>query len=270
MRRLGLDLQTVFGMPPVEHIALAASLGCGHISTGLAPVPWQAGFFEPWSLRDDKQLRIETRAAVDDLAITISQGEGFAVRPSIDVKSYAADLDILADLGAKAISSLCLEPNESRALDQFGKLAEMVAARDMRFHVEFAPPHPLNTLEKLQAFLKKLGQHPTRLVIDTMHFFRSGATLDALASIPSSQIGYVQLCDVPWAPSSDDYYQEACFERQVPGEGELPLAAFVKLLPDNVLIGLEVPMQSLASSKSDLEGAVTRTVNAGRALLEKS
>jgi hypothetical protein len=29
----------MFGMPPVEHITLAADLNCGHISMGLAPVP---------------------------------------------------------------------------------------------------------------------------------------------------------------------------------------------------------------------------------------
>jgi hypothetical protein len=29
-QRFGIDVQTIFGMPPVEHVNLAADLGCGH------------------------------------------------------------------------------------------------------------------------------------------------------------------------------------------------------------------------------------------------
>jgi hypothetical protein len=36
MNRLGLEMLTLLGMPPVEHVRLAADLGCVSISTGLS------------------------------------------------------------------------------------------------------------------------------------------------------------------------------------------------------------------------------------------
>jgi hypothetical protein len=73
--------------------------------------------------------------------------------------------------------------------------------------------------------------------------------VETLASIPPSQIGYVQLCDAPMDSTTEDYYQEACFGGQIPGEGELPLVVFLKRVPGSVLLGLEIPMRSHTSSQ---------------------
>lgn len=267
MRRVGLDMLTAYGMSPLDHLALAAKLGCSHISIGLAPVPWQAPFFAPWSLRDDNQLQQDLVAMMKDLTTCIAHVEGFAVKPGANVESYGADLDIVAALGVKVVSSVCMEPDRMRALDQFSLMADMVAERGMMLHLEFAPPHPLNTLEKTQAFLKELQPHRIKLVIDAMHFFRSGATLADLAKISPSQIGHAQLCDVPLRPSTANYYEEACFERRIPGDGDLPLVDFVKLLPRTTPIGLEIPMRRFASSRQQLESAIIRAVNETDALL---
>lgn len=267
MRRLGLDLQTLFGMPPLEHVALAARLGCGHISTGLTPVPWRAACFPSWSLREDGKLRRELRAALSDQGLVISQAEGFAIRPMQSTGDYAADLDIVAELGAKAVSTVCLDPDRARGLDQFCVLADLASERGLLLHLEFAPPHPVNTLEKALTFMQDSGFRQARLVIDAMHFFRSGATLEVLETLSPELIGHIQLCDAPVVPLQDDYFREACLDRHPPGEGELPLAEFVKLLPRPVPVGLEVPMRSETGSREQLELAVTRTVDAARALL---
>ena len=37
--RLGIEMLTLLGMPPVEHVKLAAELGCVSISTGLMKLP---------------------------------------------------------------------------------------------------------------------------------------------------------------------------------------------------------------------------------------
>lgn len=266
MRRLGLDLQTLFGMPPLEHVALAARLGCGHISTGLTPVPWQAPFFPAWSLREDGKLRRELRAALSDQGVVISQAEGFAIRPMQSTSDYATDLDIITELGAQAVSTVCLDPDRSRGMDQFCRLADLARERGLFLHLEFAPPHPLNTLESALTFMRDSASPHVRLVIDAMHFFRSGATVDVLRILPSELIGYIQLCDAPMVALQDDYFREACLERRPPGEGELPLPEFVNLLPRTVPVGLEVPMYTRSKSREQLELAVEHTVDAARAL----
>src|ERR1700754_3245669 len=91
-RGLGIDGQTVFGMPPIEYVNLAADLGCTHIGYALVPVPWRLARFPDWSVRDNLRLRRDLLAALRDRGITLLQAEGFSVRPQLDVASYAADL----------------------------------------------------------------------------------------------------------------------------------------------------------------------------------
>jgi hypothetical protein len=66
MKRLGIELLSVFGMPPIEHVRLAADLGCGHISTGLTQLPFNPHGYPSWSLRDDAALRRQMKSAMHE------------------------------------------------------------------------------------------------------------------------------------------------------------------------------------------------------------
>jgi sugar phosphate isomerase/epimerase len=267
-KRLGIDLLTVFGMPPVEHVTLAANLGCSHISTGLTAVPWKLDGFPHWSLRDDLALRREMIAVLRDRGVSIALVEGFTIRPGIEARHYAADLDLSAKLEARRANTICMEPDQSRARDQLAALAELTAERGMGLTLEFAPPHAINTLEKALSALCQVGKQNVSLVIDAMHFFRSGGSVAELAEVDPHLIGYVQLCDVPLAPPHEDYFREACFDRQCPGEGELPLDAFLLSLPHDAPIGLEIPMLSRVKAGERLTVLVERAVDASHRLLD--
>ncbi len=86
MSRLGIELLTVLGMPPVEHVRLAAELGCSFISTGLGGIPMRSlgvpdwTMFPDWSLEGNPALQREMKAAMRDTGVRISLGEGFRVR----------------------------------------------------------------------------------------------------------------------------------------------------------------------------------------------
>jgi sugar phosphate isomerase/epimerase len=114
--------------------------------------------------------------------------------------------------------------------------------------MEFAPPHPVGDLASALRVIKHVGRPNFHLVIDAMHFFRSGGTAADLRALDPDLIGYAQLCDVPMQPQGQDYLQEAMFARMVPGEGGLPLAEFVAALPPHVPVGLEVPMRAKAEA----------------------
>ena len=113
--RLGLEMLTLLGMPPVEYVRLAAALGCVEVSTGLTGLPlamFGIADFAPWpvwSLRDDAALRREMQAALRDTGVTIGLGEGFRVAPDLDARNSAGDLDIMAGLGAKRINAICMD-----------------------------------------------------------------------------------------------------------------------------------------------------------------
>jgi len=268
MRQLGIDSQTVFGMPPVDYAQLVADLGCNHITSGHAPVPWKLDRFPAWSLRDDPNLRRELLAVMRDRGVSLALAEGFTVRPEIEAADRAADLDIFAALGAERASAVSMEPDPARALDQLATLAELTAQRNMQFVIEFAPPHPcINTLGRALAAVRYIDRPNVALLIDTMHLFRSGGSVAQLAALDPKLIGYVQLCDVPQSPAIDDYFAEACLERKCPGEGELPLSDLLKVIPPATRIGLEVPMHSELRATDDVRHMVGRVVASARRLL---
>ena len=84
------------------------------------------------------------------------------------------------------------------------------------------------------------------MLIDTLHLARVGESQADVAKIPSHFIDCIQLCDRPKvSPSMEAYDHESLFERQIPGEGELPLKDVIEAVSKEALIFLEVPTKSL-------------------------
>ncbi len=273
MSRLGIDLLTVLGMPPTAHVCLAAELGCSHISTALSGMPMrQLGvadwtMFPDWSLEGNPALVGEMKAAMRDTGVRISLGEGFRVRSEGDVRDRAAGLDLMAELGAERINAVSMERDIGRTHDQLATLCEMVTERAMMFTIEFAPPNTINSLSSALAAIGHVGREKCRLLVDAMHFFRSGATVAELAALDPDLIGYAQLCDAPMLSKGGPYMPEAMFGRMVPGDGEFPLADFVAALPVDLDIGLEVPNLDDTLADGSPKGVAARAVAGARAIL---
>lgn len=264
MNRLGLEMLTLLGMPPVEHVKLAADLGCVSISTGLSGLPLAAfgysglSLYPTWSLEDDPPLRREVKAALHDTGLHIGLAEGFRVRPDADVRDRASALDIVADLGARRVNAVSMEPDMGRTYDQLALLADMVCERDMQFIVEFAPPNAIKTLQGALAAVDHVGRDRCKVMLDSMHFFRSGGKIEDILALDPNIIGYAQMCDAPLVSSGGAYMQEAMFARMLPGAGELPLRGWIAALPADLEIGLEVPIIA------DLQAGVSPRDHAAR------
>lgn len=268
--RLGIEMLTLLGMPPVEHVRLAADLGCVSISTGLTGLPASmiegGALYPEWSLEANAVLVRELKAALRDTGVHIGLGEGFRVRTDGDVRDRAAGLDLMAELGAQRINAVSTEPDLARTYDQLGFLADMVIERGMVFTIEFAPPNAIDTLAAVLVAVEQVGAERVTILFDAMHFFRSGATVAELAALDPALIGYAQLCDAPMvAPEGVTYMQEAMFGRMVPGEGEFPLAGWLAVLPADVPISLEVPNLAALRTGSPRDHAA-RAVAAARDL----
>ena len=265
MNRLGVEQLSVLGLRPVEFVNLVADLGCNCLSTGLSGMPGYASF----SLREDKSLRREMIAAMRDRGVSISLGEGCIVRAGQDIRDIASDLDILQELGAERINTVSMDPDLARSLDQFGTLAEMSAARGMESSIELCPVLTINNLASAVAAVRHVGRKNFRLLLDTMHLARSGATAAEIAALDPTMIGYVQLCDAPLKAVNPNYMDEATFDRMVPGEGELPLPEYLSALPEGLVISLEVPSRTLAKAGLSVRDRLVRCVKGARALLNR-
>lgn len=270
--RVGIEMLTLLGMPPVEYINLASKLGCREVSSGLTGLPlsmFGIDDFAPWpmwSLRDEPKLRTELKAAMRDTGVLIGLAEGFRTSPSNDVADYSSDLDLFAELGALRVNAIGLEPDLARSNDQLAQLCDMTMERGMTFTVEFCPAHAVGTLQDVQALIDHIGGGKAKFLIDSMHFFRTGGTVSQIEALDPSTIGYVQLADCRTSLSDDEYMAAAMFAREVPGMGELPLKEFIAALPADVTISVEVPRLDDLRGGMPAEMHAERCVAAARAL----
>jgi sugar phosphate isomerase/epimerase len=185
-------------------------------------------------------------AAMRDRGVSIGLGEGFSIRPGVGARDRAADLDLLCELGASRINTVGLDPDMSRCLDEIGVLVELAGAVGVETTLEFGPGLSVADLPTALAAVRHVARPDFRLLIDTMHFVRSGSTAADILALDPDLIGYVQLSDAPLKPTNPNYMDEAMFERLAPTTGELPLLDIIAALPRDRLISLEVPQRALA------------------------
>jgi sugar phosphate isomerase/epimerase len=263
MDRLGIDFISVFGLPPVGFVNLAADLGCQCVSLGLMPNDRNPHDYPRYSL-GDPTLQRELKAALRDTGVAIANTEGFFVLPGRDVSDYAPVLDMMADLGTERINTIGLDPDQPRCFDQLAALAALAGERGVQTTLEFVIGCPVGDLPSAIAAHRHVGRADFKLLIDPMHLFRTGSTAADVAALGDA-VGYAQLCDCTQV--ARDQMHEARYERMVPGEGELPLLDLVKALPRDIPIGLEVPQLSLAEAGVGPHERLGRCVEAARKLL---
>jgi sugar phosphate isomerase/epimerase len=255
VNRLGIEVLSTFGLPPVEHVQLAADLGCANISlllrpfdvTKLArPLDVDPHGYPPFDLVSDTALRRRTAALLSDLDIEISLAEGLSVRPGLFARDRADEFDAFAAMGAQRINLVSLDADRSRTLDEFAVTYAMAAERGMQAVVEFTPGMTINCLAAALEVIDHIGPPGPRLLIDTMHLIRSGCRPGDLAALDPDLIGYVQISDTPLVSTASSYVEEAMLERCPPGHGELPLLEILRCVPAETVIGIEVPQIRLA------------------------
>jgi sugar phosphate isomerase/epimerase len=266
MTRLAVGFLSVFALPPVEFVNLAADLGCQHISTVVQGQPLVPLGFPSFSWKNPA-LRKDLRATMDDRGVTISLGDGFLVLPGADMRDFCSDLDVLAELGVPRINVVSLDPELGRSFDQFAALTELGAQRNIETDVEPVPGLTIGDLPTAVAAVEYVGRPEFRLLIDTMHLVRSGSGASDLLALDPKHIGYAQLNDTTLQPRVDNYMEEAMYERMVPGEGELPLPDILSALPPDIVIELEVPRRSLALAGVSPIDRLRPCVDAARRLL---
>ena len=108
------------------------------------------------------------------------------------------------------------------------------------------------------------------LLIDTMHVTRFGASAEDLRSTPAERIGYIQLSDTTMQRRMEHYAEEAMYERMTPGEGELPLLDMLAALPQDRVVGLEIPMRASAEAGVSAYDRLLSCVNSARLLLARA
>lgn len=241
MRSLSLAALTVLDVSPPEHVRIAALTGYSHVGIRLLPATPDDPDYD--MLGDTPTVR-ETLAALRDTGIRVSDVEIVRLTPDFNLDALRPFLETAARLEAQQVLVAGNDDNLRRCADNLARLAQAGEDYGLTMNLEPMPWTHLPTLASAQKLIAASGQHNVGILVDAIHFWRAGESLDALRALAPQQLNYMQLCDAPARIPTDTgelIYQARC-ARRVPGEGELDLRGLLAALPPTLPVSLEVPL----------------------------
>jgi sugar phosphate isomerase/epimerase len=150
----------------------------------------------------------------------------------------------LAALGAAVGAHLCITVVDAEvngeAVARLKACAEILAPSAIRMALEFMPYGPLATLGEAIEICDAVGWDRCGILLDSWHFFNSGAPWPDLAALDGDQIPLVQINDAR-PPIGTDLKYESRFRRVPPGEGMFALDEFVTAVVNTGFDGIVSP-----------------------------
>jgi sugar phosphate isomerase/epimerase len=250
---LSLHHLTALDVSPPELVDIAAALDCPHVCLFTQVQPETRAMFPAV---EDEAMAAAVAERCAATGVRVHNLEYFPVAPETVPRLYRPALERGARLGARRATAHIHDADRGRALARFAALCALAGEYGLNIGLEFTAFSNVNTLDAALAFVADAGAENGDVVLDALHFFRSGDDAAALASMDLSGVGYVQICDGPARITEDERMQEAVAERGLPGEGAFALAAFVAALPPGPVIDVEVPQSArMAAGVPPLERA---------------
>lgn len=252
-REYSLSFLTVADVSPVEAVKIAAK--CGYAAVGLRLLP-AAPNEANYPILTDASLIKETQTALNDTGVKVADVEIVRITPDFAPEKYAQFLDVAAQLGAKHILVAGNDPEQARLTQNFAQFCELSKQFSLSCDLEFMPWTNVKNLAQAEHIVHQSGQDNAAILIDALHFDRSGSTLEQVKALDPTRLNYVQLCDglAEYDPSDEGLIQIARSNRLVSGQGELDLVGLIRALPQGITLAAEVPNLVLAK-RSALERA---------------
>ncbi|NKE45475.1 sugar phosphate isomerase/epimerase [Roseomonas frigidaquae] len=246
-RRLGIAQLTLLETPPPELLSIAAEAGADCVGIRLIPV-LPGTPFAP--LITDAPLMRETLRRIAATGVQVFDIEIVRLEPDTDVARFTPFFEAGARLGAKAILVAAYDPEPARLAENYARFCDAAAPYGLTADLEFMPWTAVPNVRAAVALLAQVDRPNAGILVDPIHFDRSGSTLADLAMIRPDWLHYWQLCDAPAAQPADleEMLHQARAERLRPGQGGLDLPALIRAMPPDLPVSLEVPEVTLARS----------------------
>lgn len=139
----------------------------------------------------------------------------------------------------------------------------------IRVNLEFGLFTEVKTIGAASAIVRAVDHPAMGLLVDALHWQRSGGTLEEIAALPPAWLGYAQLCDAPLVGADPGdpaaIIAEAIDGRVALGAGGLPLAEILARLPEGLPIGIEERSKALRDGWPDLAARARRLMETSRA-----
>ena len=265
---LSLSYHTVPELSPPETVEVAYATGCRLVGARL--LGGQPREPQPPIMTDPGVLR-ETLRRLRDTGISVLDASTARLVPDTAIADYERFLERAAELGVRHVLASGSDPDEPRLIDNVARLCDAAAAYGMTVEIEFVPWMSIASLPIANRLVGAVGRANLGIVVDALHFSRSGGTLAELAAVPRDRFRFMQICDAPavWDADPAALLNEAVKERLFPGEGAIDLVGLLRTMPRGIPLALEIPTARLAETL-DARARVARAVAATRRVLARA
>lgn len=264
-RRFALAFLTVADLAPADAIRVAAKTG--YDSVGLRLLPAAATGEAAYPILTDQRVLSQARAALADTGMRVGDVEIVRLKPQTKAEEFLPFLDCAAALGAANILVAGDDPDHARLTQTFAAFAALAASYGMTADLEFMPWTGVRNAAEALTIVEAAGQLNGGVLADALHWDRTGGDVADLARIPRNRIHYFQLCDAPAEYDRSDAGLIAIARggRLMPGDGGIDLAAFLRVLPEDVPVSIEIASAQLMKDLTP-EARARRALEAARSM----
>lgn len=265
---LAVSQLTALELSPPALLEAAAQAGLQMAGMRLIPVA-PGGIAYP--LMHDAALLRDTLAAIKQTGVAVSDLEIVMLRPETDVATFRPLLEAGARVGARHVLVAGYDTEESRLVSNFAAFCDLAAPYGLTGNLEFMPWSTVPDLASAIRVAEAADRPNGGILLDPLHFARSGSRMADIARVARSRWHYWQICDAAaeHPGSTEALLDTAREERLFPGEGGLDLLGFVRAMPPDLPLSIEVPKAGLARTVPGAE-RIRRAADATRTLLARA
>lgn len=223
---------------------------------------------ETWTPATTRAIRSQSQ----DAGVELLDLEVAWIMPGASDPWLIELVDIAAELGVRNLLCVSSDPDPAATIAKFQAIVDRAEGTGVRINLEFGMFTAVKTIHMARAILEAVEGEAKALLVDTLHWARSGGTADDLAAMPRAWLSYCQLCDAPAAGpdvTNFDAIIDDAIDRRMPlGRGGLPLAAMFDALPDTLPMAVEERSAVLRDAFPNLNERACEVARTSRAWLD--
>ncbi|MFN3863136.1 MAG: sugar phosphate isomerase/epimerase family protein [Erythrobacter sp.] len=223
---------------------------------------------DTWTPATTRAIRRQAR----DAGVELLDLEVAWIMPGAPDPWLSELVDIAAELGARNLLCVSSDPDMAATTAKFQLLVDRAKGTGVRVNLEFGIFTEVKSIHMARAILESVEGEAKALLVDTLHWARSGGTVAELAAIPCEWLSYCQPCDAPAEgpelTNFDAIIDDAINRRMPLGQGGLPLGQMVDALPAHLPLAIEERSAALRDNFPDLIERARQVARTSRAWLD--
>lgn len=245
---------------PVELVECAAAAGFDMGGMWIEPADWT-----------DATTRA-VKGALAAAGLPLLDVEVVWIKPGPADPAHDRIVDIGMELGARNVLCVSSDPDAAATAAKLARLAERAGAA-IRINLEFGLFTEVKSIGQASAIVGQVDHPAMALLIDALHWTRSGGALAQAAALPPQWLSYVQLCDAPMPgadPADPGAILTEAVDGRVPlGEGGLALGPLLAAMPAGIPIAVEERSKALRDGWPDLRERAAQLYATSRQWLDR-